>query len=249
MATMTKTSKAVVYHDDFKAALEAAIKVASDKDYEAVQLRFVDEMLLICAINTKATFVAEVATEFCDIIAPRDEILELSKKEATALLKFPIKAPKDSEDMAKSGLLISESYVQLTDETGLGVGIRHLRVRRETQPGLPGNPPRAVEAAKQAADAEPGALTVGPGQILLAGQIASIMGEPATVLAMKQDTSPLSRIVLTGPSYGLTVSTEVEQGDQVQEQQGPSGDEIPLVSDLGPRLIRRIESKPPPGAA
>lgn len=250
MATMVKQSKIVCYHDELQAALTAALKVADKKTYGSIQFRAYpnDQELMICALNAVSTFVGIVPTEMCDIVAPRDSTFEVPLSEASILAKFPIKTPPGNDEVAKSGLLITERYVQVTDETGLGIGIRHARVRRNSDIELPGNPLRTIESARNATAA---AGQLFPNQLDLIGKVGTSMHQKAWIRMLESPEGILSRVHLSGELFDLTVtegampaeksdeSTEPTPQSQSLSFDDPQSDESSVTS------IRVVKSKPP----
>lgn len=249
MATMIKQSKIVCYHDELQAALTAALKVADKKAYGAIQFRAYpdDQELMICALNSVATFVGVVPTEMCDLVAPRDSTFEVPLSEASILARFPIKTPPGNEDVPKSGLLVTESYVQVTDETGLGIGIRHARVRRNSDIELPGNPLRTVTTARTAALAE-GQLY--PDQLDLIGKVGTAMHQKAWLRVIESPEGVLSRVHLSGELFDLTVTegasaSEKDEGSPATAEAESLSFDDPKTEDSSVTTIRVVASKPP----
>lgn len=237
MARMIAQSKIIAYHDELQAALLAALKVADKKLFGSIQFRPMPEagVLQVSALNPYSTFLASVPLEMCDVVDKRDEIFEVSIPEATVLAKFPIKLPPGSDDeLAKSGLIISEGWLQITDETGLGMGIRHARVRRNSEISLPGSASRTIDAAQEIGTGE---SLIYPRQIDLLGKVGGIMGEKSQIRVL--DTPELlSRVILMGATYALTVTEGRENGQPGDDDgdDGPQPDQ-PLNFDDGKGMI------------
>lgn len=227
MATMMKQSKIICYHDELQAALNAALKVADKKNFGSIQFRPIpeDEVIQISALNPTSTFMATVPTEMCDVVEGRDEVFECLLSEASVMARFPIKMPKGSDgEVPKAGLIIAESWIQITDETGLGVGIRHTRIRRNSEVELPGTPARTIESALDAQE-DLGAMLY-PAQTALVGKVAEIMGQKHRIRCVESPDGVLSRVLLTGTMYGLTVTE-----GQEQTSEGSAPDDKPLSFD------------------
>lgn len=229
MAKMMQQSKIICYHDELQAALNAALKVADKKLFGSIQFRPIpeDEVLQISALNSTSTFMATVPTEMCDVVEGRDEIFECLLSEASVMARFPIKMPKGSDgEVPKAGLLVAESWIQITDETGLGIGIRHTRVRRNSEVELPGTPSRTIEEAVAAEEDTSGMLY--PAQTALVGKVAEIMGQKHRIRCVEAPGGVLSRVLLTGTMYGLTVT---EGREQSSEDSASVPDDQPLSFD------------------
>lgn len=267
MATMMKQSKIICYHDELQAALNAALKVADKKNFGSIQFRPIpeDEVIQISSLNPYSTFMATVPTEMCDVVEGRDEIFECLLSEASVMAKFPIKMPKGSDgEVPKAGLIIAESWIQITDETGLGIGIRHTRIRRNSEIELPGTPARTIETALDTAD-DPAAMLY-PAQTALVGKVAEIMGQKHRIRCVESPDGVLSRVLLTGTTYGLTVTEGQEQGkeDMVPDDQPLSFDDaeprdydVPMFDvdsekepiDQAPKGLRIVGARPVGGAS
>lgn len=255
MAVMSPQSKVIAYHAEFQAALLAALKVADKKLFGSIQFRpMPDEgVLQISALNVQSTFVATVPLEMCDVVDSRDEIFECPLSEASVLARFPIKLPPGSEgDDAMAGLIIAESWIQITDETGLGIGIRHARVRRNSEVELPGTPARTIENAVDA-PVQPDGMFF-PSQLDLAGKVGAIMGQRARLRCIESPRGSFSRVLLTGPTYGLTIT---EGGGEDKRSAAP--DDQPLsfggkfpdvtVEKLSDTSLRIVKAKPAGGVS
>lgn len=220
MAFMSPQSKIICYHDELQSALQAALKVADKNLFGLIQFRPIpeDQVVQISALNPTSTFVATVPTEMCDIVDRRDEVFECLLSEASVMAKFPIKTPPGSDgEVAKAGLIIAESWIQITDETGLGIGIRHTRVRRNSEVDLPGSHIRTLETA--ADTPEDSASVMYPAQLDLAGKVAHIMGQKARLRCIEAPDGVLSRVLLTGTTYGLTLTEGKPQEKDVSDDQ------------------------------
>lgn len=233
MARMIAQSKIIAYHTELQAALLAALKVADKKLFGSVQFRPMPEagVLQVSALNATSTFVASVPLEMCDVVDQRDEIFETPLSEASVLARFPIKLPKGDDDAtAKSGLIISDSWIQITDETGLGIGIRHARVRRNSEIEMPGSPARTIEQAHEmpaAWDSE-----IYPDQMDLAGRVAAIMGQKCELRPLDVGQTALSRILVIGSTYGMTITEGRENGvEEDKPGSAPGPDDQPLNFD------------------
>lgn len=233
MARMIAQSKIIAYHTELQAALQAALKVADKKLFGSIQFRPLPEdgVLQVSALNATSTFVARVPLEMCDVVDQRDEIFETLLSEASILARFPIKLPKGDDDAtAMSGLIISDSWIQITDETGLGIGIRHARVRRNADVELPGSPARTIEMAHEMDPAWDSPIY--PDQMDLAGRVAAIMGQKVELRPLDVSRTSLSRILVIGSTYGLTITEGRENGDEQDDpSSAPGPDDQPLNFD------------------
>lgn len=252
MAVMSPQSKVIAYHSELQAALQAALKVADKNLFGSIQFRPLPDqgVLQISALNNTSTFVATVPLEMCDVVDQRDEIFECPLSEASVLAKFPIKVPPGSDDVAKSGLIIAESWVQITDETGLGIGIRHSRVRRNSEVELPGMPARTIESAMSADSDIDGVLF--PAQLDLAGKVGSIMGQRARLRCIEAPEGVFSRALLAGATYGLTIT---EGREQEKESEVPDDQPLSFADALeaangvisSNQVLRMVKAKPSRG--
>ncbi|MFP7366303.1 hypothetical protein SFC07_11120 [Corynebacterium callunae] len=230
MAVMSPQSKIICYHEELRSALLAALKVADKKLFGSIQFRPLPEdgVLQISALNKTSTFVATVPTEMCDVVDQRDEVFECLLSEASVMAKFPIKLPPGSEgEVAKAGLIIADSWIQITDETGLGIGIRHSRVRRNSDLELPGHADRTIETAIDADEDFDAVLF--PAQTALVGRVAEIMGQKHQIRLLKAPEGVLSRVLLSGATYGLTCT----EGRQKDEDTDTSDDQPLSFDDSG----------------
>lgn len=115
----------------FKEALNAALAVASAEPFDMIRLYPQIDLcrLGIAAASPQSTFICYIGVEFMTQDAAAVEVAEISVQDAKALKALPIRALDDEVPMA--GIAFYEDKIELTDETGLGLGIRKISVRRQ----------------------------------------------------------------------------------------------------------------------
>jgi|GEM_PF-6847230 len=115
----------------FKEALNAALAVASAEPFDMIRLYPQIDLcrLGIAAASPQSIFIAYIGVECMTQDVVSVEVAEISVQDAKALKALPIRAIDDEAPIA--GITFYEDRVELTDETGLGLGIRKISVRRQ----------------------------------------------------------------------------------------------------------------------
>lgn len=125
-----ETSKIHVEATSFQKAMTAVIAVApSQKGNDLVQFRIVGDELTISARSQTEAIAVGVETLFLDLDYERDAVFEITRAEAIAMSSMKMKK-EHQDDELELGLLIHETYIVRTDESGLGLGLRSVKVRR-----------------------------------------------------------------------------------------------------------------------
>lgn len=240
---MARTSKIVAFGIEFQDALRAALAIAGNKKpYDVVQLR-IDSLTSDLMIYSRdgghnLAVGISVGTTMVDVIADRDEVIEITKSDARALSAMKIKKEegRDEED-PMVGLIISEQSITRTDETGLGLGIRQCRVRRTTWPGEKlalGNVPDMLRAASDALPGEFTTLTTHQMKVL--GTASAALDINLNLFAMEPSGDYPTRVYITGAGFqgfAATDQKKVDTPDTDDQDTGtPTFDDVPLFPDL-----------------
>lgn len=201
-----ETSKIIVFGVPFMKALKAALAVAPRKEpRDLVQFRIVGEELFISARTMWEVITVEVPTRYVDANYERDEWFEITRAEAQTLSAMRIKAT-DDEDDPQIGLTIHEDYILRTDETGLGLGLRSVKVKRN-QPiweSQLGNIPQHMQKAREQ---EP-MLTwpiLSPEQWSLVGRVSAAMQEQLTIWSPTPEHHGVVQNVLTSEAVTMSI--------------------------------------------
>ncbi|WP_313546457.1 hypothetical protein [Corynebacterium sp.] len=124
------TSKIIVDAYPFARALKAAIAVAPRKmPRDLVQFRIEGSSLFIGANSGWEVFCAELPANSLALDEERDSVFEITRSEAIAMAAMKM-THEDSEDIPQLGMEIHKTFVQRTDESGLGLGLRSVKVKR-----------------------------------------------------------------------------------------------------------------------
>lgn len=186
----------------FKAALNAALAVTAAKPFDVVRLYPQPELcrLGIAAANLHSVFISWIELEMMTDKTRDIEVAEISAQEAKALKALPIRAVDDEVPMA--GIHIMDDRVELTDETGLGLGIRKVSVRRQTPKPVLVDIAHATDVA-MAEDYEDW-LPLHKEQAAI---LAKVMGalKATAVLAFKNLEPGVSKMRATGENFLLTI--------------------------------------------
>ncbi|MBC3186304.1 hypothetical protein H7347_06920 [Corynebacterium sp. zg-331] len=207
----TDISKIVVDAGEFATALRAAIAVAPTKANDpraVIQLRTHQGMLHVCAAGDGQVFSMVVSTMMADIISGRDEAVEITRAEARVLSAMKM-AKEDPEDKPRVGLLIGERSVRRTDESGLGLGIRQVRVRR-AHPETLGNIPVSLEGLAAELDEAPPESSeivpeLTPQQWSLIGKVAMALDEPMVMMALPPTPERRTRVLMLSGCARMSV--------------------------------------------
>lgn len=210
-----ETSKIVVFGVPFMKALKAALAVAPRKEpRDLVQFRIVGEELYISARTMWEVITVEVPTRYVDANYERDEWFEITRAEAQTLSAMRIKAT-DDEDDPQIGLTIHEDYILRTDETGLGLGLRSVKVKRH-QPiweSQLGNIPQHMQKAREQ---EP-MLTwpiLSPEQWSLVGRVSAAMQEQLTIWSPSAEHHGVTQNVLTSEAVTMSIMCSKMGGER-----------------------------------
>lgn len=267
-------SKIVVFGLPFMKALKAVLAVAPRKEpRDLVQFRIVGQELFISARSLWEVITVEVPTKYIDIDYERDEWFEISRGEAQALSAMRMKA-HDKEEEPMIGLQIHEDYVLRTDESGLGLGLRSVKVKRH-QPiweSQLGNIPGHMQAARYQEPTVTWPILT-PEQWALSGRVAAAMQDQLTIWSPTPGHHGVIQNLLT--SEAVTMSMMCSQMDgkmpddaessapdqdfvdeplfDVEEDQGEDAEESAEVEAEEPAPTRTsvhvVRANPPGGLA
>lgn len=202
----------------FKAALNAALAVTAAEPFDVVRLYPQPELcrLGIAAANLHSVFISWIDLEMMTDRTRDVEVAEISAQEAKALKALPIRAVDDEVPMA--GIHIMDDRVELTDETGLGLGIRKVSVRRQTPKPVLVDIAHATDVA-MAEDYEDWL----PLRKEQAAILAKVMGalKATAVLAFKHLEPGVSKMRATGENFLLTVQAGKAKPDTKPEETPP----------------------------
>ena len=269
VSSMPKTSKIIVDREELIPVLKAAAKVAENKPpHDVVQIRFDQdtEAVQVCAVNGKATFVAYLEPEMADVLE-RDQIFEIEKSRIAGITAM--RFPKAGEEIPRVGLIIAESWLEITDESGLGLGVHKLRLPRSQEVALEGKPARTIERAAAMAEIEiPKPF---PEQLRLLTAVASAAGGRPSLRPVASPPGAEAdphRIIASTASWAMTISAHATAANEDSD----SGGDRPMAVDAGSYAIgfddiyedddqddedepheqagpRIVEATPPDGAA
>lgn len=206
-------------------ALKAAKTIAGNKTpYDVIQLRPHNEGLALCAVNDKTTFVASIETATYTISRESDEIIEFPKSVLPAFMMATSGISKDVELL--TGLHVEENTVTITDETGIGLDIALVKVKRNQDPAQIGDPratiTRVMKQLKENSD--PGPVRPLPHQIMAVAKAASCMGSRPEIHQrsyIHRATAALRIIALT-PTWAMSVLDKPEE-PQKEESHNEEG--------------------------
>ncbi|AHI21584.1 hypothetical protein B843_00940 [Corynebacterium vitaeruminis DSM 20294] len=258
--SMPQTSKIIVYQEEFVHALKAAGKVSKNESpYDVVQIRWdaEAETLQVCAVNAKATFVAYMSVEMGDVL-DRDQVFEIEKRRIAGIAAMRFPKAKDEEPLL--GLIVAESWIEITDESGLGIGVHKLRIPRSSEIALPGDPSRTIQDAAASSNLESWAVKPYPDQLGLISAVAKEIGGRVRLQQLappkNAETNP-NRLLASSVSWSMTVTalpsgdeeddsptiTVVDQGDLGFDDDRDQGEEATTPT------TRIVSAEPPDGAA
>lgn len=186
----------------FKAALNAALAVASSEPFDVVRLYPQLELcrLGIAAASPKSIFISYLDLELMKESAFEVEVVEVSVQDAKALKALPIRALDDETPMV--GITFYDDKVELTDETGLGLGIRKISVRRQSPTDSVAN---LAEASDRALAMEyTDSLPLHKEQAALLSKVLSCLKASAK-LSYRQIEPGVSKLRAVGSTFLLTV--------------------------------------------
>lgn len=139
--TSPRASRMVVYGLEFQAALKAALAVGgSAKPFDVIQISAGLDSgdIAVCARDggQKIMIAVVVGTEAIELGDKDDRVFEITRADARALASMRMtKTDSEDDEYPLIGLVLTDTSVTRTDETGLGLGIRQARVRRASAPG------------------------------------------------------------------------------------------------------------------
>lgn len=261
-----KTSKIVVYQEEFVSMLKAAGKVAKNSDpYDVIQVRWETdaELLHVCAVNDKATFVGTMSVEMGDVL-DRDRIFEIEKSRIAGIAA--IRFPKEQGEMPLLGLIIAESWLEITDESGLGIGVHKLRLPRSFGNAITGDPRETIKSAVVKARNENwGVVRPYPEQLQAITAVAKEAGGRVRLQQLQipagAQVNP-NRVLATSSYWSMTVTALPESDLAEETDRGHSGnDDFDSQNDLGfdddgdqgeaatTPTTRIVSAEPPDGAA
>lgn len=185
----------------FKASLNAALAVASSEPFDVVRLYPQADM---CRLGVAAASPLSVFISYIDMEMMQDmqgiEVAEISVQDAKALKALPIRALDGEVPIA--GIAFYPDKVVLTDETGLGLGIRKVSVRRQAPTDSVADLVRASDRAL--AMDYPDALPLCKEQAALLSKVLSALKGSAR-LTYKQLSPGVSKVRAIGENFLLTV--------------------------------------------
>ncbi|MBH5301138.1 hypothetical protein EU799_04820 [Corynebacterium silvaticum] len=227
-------------------ALKAAKTIAGNKDpYDVIQLRpYGEDGLAVCAVNDTTTFVASIETGIYRMGSEEDEVIEFPKTVLPAFIMATSGITKDSDVELLTGLHVAENQITITDETGIGLDIALVKVKRHQEPANIGDPratiTRVINQLKQTSD--PGPVRPLPRQIMAVAKAASSMGSRPELYQCSyvHNHTAAVRIVAVTPIWAMSVLDRPGASQQ--------DDEIEPESDLPEKTtLRVVETNPTKG--
>lgn len=262
-----QTSKIVVYQEEFIQILKAAAKVATNKDpYDVVQFRWEPdaELLHVCAVNAKTSFVGTMSVEMGDVL-DRDMVFEIEKARIAGIVAM--RFPKGQHETPLLGLIVAESWLEITDESGLGIGVHKLRLPRSLENAIEGDPRETIKRAVAAARSENlGVVRPYPEQLQTITAVAKAAGGQVRLqqlLAPEGAQVNPNRILATSSYWSMTV-TALPDGDAAEASDEADQPDIDLddqdeldfeaededeADQPQARTIRIVEARPPKDGA
>lgn len=185
-----------------KEALNAAIAVSGSDPFDMIRLYPQLELsrLGVAAASPQSVFVAFVDLDFMKETSHEVDVAEISVQDAKALKALPIRAQDDEVPMA--GLAFYEDRVELTDETGLGLGIRKISVRRQTANESVANLLNSVDRALAMEFSD--SLPLHKDQAVLLSKVLSSLKAPAK-LSYRKFGPGVSKVRAIGTNFLLTI--------------------------------------------
>lgn len=245
-----ETSKIIVDATEFAQALAAAIAIAPTKDpLDVVQFRIVSDSLVISARSHTEAIAVEVSTYFLDVNYDRDSYFEITRAEAIALGAMKMRK-EDPDDELRLGLLVHEAWIHRTDESGLGLGIRAVKVRRHgaVYESLLGDVPHALSEAlaKPATECRP---KMDGRQWALLGKVAKLLDLRLTVWSTSKEESQAVHTAVSGDRVAMLVlCPDLTPGAAGEKLPHPDAPELPLAfDDMDVKVT--IQANPPKGLA
>lgn len=247
-----ETSKIVVDAIEFQRALTAAIAVAGGDPLDLVQFRIVGDELVVAARSYNEAIAIEVTTNYLDVDYDRDTFFEITTGEARALNAMKMKK-EDPDDELALGLLVHEIYISRTDESGLGLGLRTVKVRRHGNPyeSVLGDVPHQLAAAARLAPTSVPPKMDGA-QWTLLGRVAKALDTRLTVWSTSEPDSATVRTHVAGDgvAMGVLCSDLSEEGLEA-EAEASAAEQPPLSfnDDVSVEVSKVVAAKPPKGMA
>ena len=192
----------------FKEALNAALAVSGSDPFDMIRLYPQLELsrLGVAAASPQSVLVAFVDLDFMKETSHEVDVAEISVQDAKALKALPIRALDDEAPMA--GIAFYEDKIELTDETGLGLGIRKISVRRQMTTDSVAD---LVLASDRALAMDyPDALPLCKEQAALLSKVLTALKSSAR-LSYKQLSPGVSKARAIGENFLLTVHAGKEK--------------------------------------
>ncbi|MEY8577232.1 hypothetical protein AALI21_02850 [Corynebacteriaceae bacterium 6-324] len=213
------TSKIVVDALEFQDGLKAVLAVAPKAEpNDLVQFRIVSDSLIICARTQWELIAVEISTHYVDMNYERDEAFEITRNEAVALSSMRMKKD-DEEDDPRLGLLVHEKYVLRTDETGLGLGLRSVKVKRHGnhyETAL-GNIPRVLHDARRATPTTRRPM-MEPKQVGMVAAAFRSWSKNPTIWTTSSDEATVVRNVVAGSGITMVLMSSQFEGEAKKKQ-------------------------------
>lgn len=127
-------STVIVYALEFIQALRAMSAIADSKlvQFSVVQLRLSSGGMAGTAANVQHMAAVEVSVELCDVENDEDSVITIDLREAKEIVKVCAPAIKtaDEDEPQLLGMMIAPEWIEFSDESGLGLGLKRLRINR-----------------------------------------------------------------------------------------------------------------------
>lgn len=226
------SSKIVVFGLELQQALKAAIAITPTKPpHDVLQFRFSARGgdMLVCGRDPLANMAVTVSvgTTMDDLIPDRDEVVEITRASALMLLSKKV-IKEDPEDEPMVGLIITGEKITSTDESGLGLGIRQVRVRRAVDPDggtAVGNIEKLMATASESLPGETASLT--PKQWKHLSAIAAAVGVDVEVRPLEAAPSGLTRVLIVGDRLAI-YAAHLPEGQPAQSTTSDEEADDPL---------------------
>lgn len=228
--------------DMLNRALKAAKTIAGKDPYDVIQLRPHGEGgLAVCAVNDTTTFVASIDTRIYRMGSEEDEVIEFPKSVLPAFIMATSGIAKDSDIELLTGLHVAENQVTITDETGIGLDIALVKVKRHQEPANIGDPratiTRVINQLKQTSDTSP--VRPLPHQIMAVAKAASSMGSHLELYQCSyvHNHTAAVRIVAVTPTWAMSILDKPGapyQDDDTEPIPNPSEQPTLHVVDTNP---------------
>lgn len=238
-------SKVIVDAWPFAKAMAAAIAVAPGRKdaLDLVQFRVSQGTLYVCARSQREAVRVAIPTHYEDML-DRDAAFEISRNEAATLAAMKMAKPEDEEDIPRLGLLVGDRFIQRTDESGIGLGLRTVKVRRSDecyQPYL-GDIPAALAKVLDKSRT-PATIQMSPAQSALVAKVSKAVDRPLRAWCVSEETKPIVQTLLSDEDSEIVLSILFTK-EGAENEPDVQSEPLPLEP-----TAKVVDANPPGGVA